>query len=85
MAFELQCVLINQAYGQQILTERKAPAGQPSAVIQNLHVADAGMIVVRQQQALAERPFAPRGFARRAGQQAPVGEDNQALDDGQRN
>ena len=74
----MQRELADQAQGRQVAPERVAPAGQTPLLVEYLDHADAGVVVVVHVQATAQRPFAPAGFVRCAGEQAAVGDDDHA-------
>ena len=56
-----------------------APAAQAGGLVVQFQAADAGVVVMAQLQARPVGPFLPFGLPRRTGQQAPVGDGQQAL------
>ena len=68
MAVEALDELFQHADRVQILAQGEAPRSQAAVVVEQLQVADTGVVMVRQAQSGAERPAFPRVFARRTGQ-----------------
>ena len=74
----MQVEFVEHAQCGEVLAQRVAPVGQAAVFVDQFQRADAGMVVVVQRQADAQWPFLPSASAGGAGEQAAVGDENEA-------
>ena len=80
VAVQLLAELVEHADRVQVLAQREAPGGQPAVLVDQFQVADAGVVVVRAAPGRRGNCQSRQSrFARRARQQAAVGDHHQAL------